>query len=226
MSDDILDANAAVLSEAIKLSIFAQSYNLAGLPVQRIRSRFKARGTSPHQLAANLSSYLLLESGPGELNNSDVDRMFDSFVTQLLESVNPFFNKDIYIERECVVVGSKFNIGTALLDPEAIFRTDKMHMITTGDIRLHTEVMHLSIATKPRKRPSHQRHLLSDALPGCQWHTRKTANRYRYQERHRNRRHRGGNRWTVHTGQQFVEPAHEQDRPLQTRVQKRASAAG
>ena len=149
--DDILDAHVAVLSQQIKLSILSSSYDAEGLPVQRVRSQFRAQGDSPRALASTVNGYLLLESGPGKMNNSGIDRVFDSFTTQLLETINPFFNKDPYTELECGVVGIEFDHGTALLNPGAIFRTSKMDIMTTGDIRLDTEALHLSFATKARK---------------------------------------------------------------------------
>lgn len=149
--DGVLDADLAIQSEQIKLSVLSKSYNVEGLPEQRIRSRLRARGANPRQLAASLQGYLLLESGSGKLNNGNMGIVLDSFTSQLMETVNPFFAKDPYTELECGVVGVEFDKGTARLDPGAIFRTSKMDIMATGKIRLDTEALKLSVATKARK---------------------------------------------------------------------------
>ncbi len=149
--DDMLDVDAALLSEQIKLSLLSPGYDSQGLPVQRIRSRFRARGGSPHQLAASLSGYLLVESGPGKLVNSEMDRLFDSFINQLLNDINPFLREDEFTKLKCGVVGIQFYDGKALLDPGAIFRTSRMDIMATGEVQLATEALELHIINRARK---------------------------------------------------------------------------
>lgn len=149
--DDTLDMDLAVRSEHLKLSLYAKSYNTEGIPVQRVRSRFRARGGSAHQLASNLTGYLVVESGAGKLNNGDMQKMFDSFTTQVLENINPFLKKDPFTKLKCGVVGVGFYNGVAQLDPGAIIRTEKMDIMATGEIDLATEALQLTISTKARK---------------------------------------------------------------------------
>lgn len=147
----VLAAELAPTSESLRLSLLSKSYDAEGIPVQRLRSRFAATGATPHQLASTLSGYLLMESGPGRTANSSVDRLFNSFITEVLETINPFFEKDPYTQLECGVIGVEFDDGTALLRPGFIFRTSKLEMMATGNIDLRTEALELDVATKARK---------------------------------------------------------------------------
>ncbi|MEM6583714.1 MAG: hypothetical protein AAF699_20725, partial [Pseudomonadota bacterium] len=149
--DGILSADFAPTSESLRLSLLSKSYDAEGIPVQRVRSRFQATGATLHQMASTLSGYLLMESGPGRTANSSVDRLFNSFTTEVLETINPFFERDLYTQLECGVIGIEFDNGIALLRPGFIFRTSKLEMMATGKINLRTEALQLDVATKARK---------------------------------------------------------------------------
>ncbi|MES9887464.1 MAG: AsmA family protein [Candidatus Sedimenticola sp. 6PFRAG1] len=113
--------------------------------------KLRGRGNSVAALMAGLSGKLLLNIGPGRLNNQYLDLAGADLLSQLLVTVNPVARKETYTHLECAVANLDFSRGVAEYDGRVAAETDKMTLVSSGKIDLRREQLDVGMNPKPRK---------------------------------------------------------------------------
>ena len=111
-------------------------------------------GLAYRDLAARLNGNVKITTSQGRFPNSATRFLFGSFFGELLSAINPFVQEDPYTELSCIVVLLDIADGHIAADPGLVLQTDKMNVISKGDIDLHTEKIDLNFKTAPRSKVS------------------------------------------------------------------------
>ncbi|MBN7796947.1 AsmA family protein [Parahaliea mediterranea] len=119
------------------------------IPALNLTLDLAASGSSPRELAAASDGKLLLTLGPGQLNNSVVEKFSGDLLAQLVSALDPFARTQTHMAFECGVAAATIEGGEALLDPLA-FQSEKLQVIAGGSIDLKTEAIDIEFNTRPR----------------------------------------------------------------------------
>jgi len=111
-------------------------------------------GLTYRDLAARLNGDVKITATQGRFPNSATRFLFGSFFAELFNAINPFVKEDPYTELSCMVVLLNINDGHIAADPGLVAQTDKMNIVSKGDVDLHTEKVDLNFKTAPRSKIS------------------------------------------------------------------------
>jgi len=113
------------------------------------------RGKTLRDLATNLDGTGKVHSASGRLENSQAtSALFGNLFSSIVGAVNPFARKEPYTEITCAVFPFTFKDGVMTSAPSVVVQTDKLNIISRGDVNLQTERLDLSFNSKPRSRLS------------------------------------------------------------------------
>ena len=108
------------------------------------------RGRNVRELAASLQGRGRLVSGPGRLPNTNLDRMYSSFFSQLWTSLNPLVKRQPYTEVICAAYLFRAEDGVLRTDPALVLRVKGIDIISQGAINLRTEAVDFNFKTVAR----------------------------------------------------------------------------
>jgi uncharacterized protein involved in outer membrane biogenesis len=112
----------------------------------------KTSGHTVRQLAGNMDGTGQLSSKSGRLSNQGrTNALFGDLLGNIVRSVNPFAEQEPYTEITCAVFPFVFEDGIMNTAPSIVVQTDKLNILSRGDIDLRTERVNLSFNSKPRR---------------------------------------------------------------------------
>ena len=111
-------------------------------------------GLTYRELAAGLNGTVRITATRGRFPNSNTRFIFGNFFAELLSTLNPFVKEDPYTELSCLVVLLDIHDGHIAADPGLIMQTDKITIISKGEVNLHNEMIDLNFKTAPRAKIS------------------------------------------------------------------------
>lgn len=123
---------------------------LQGLPQYDVDTALKGAGSSVAQLAGSLDGFLRITMGPGKVRASAMSMFTQDFLSQLLDTVNPFAKTDPYTNVKCAVLLVEANDGNLAGDPALVVQTDKINIFAEADIKLKTEKLSVGVNTVPQ----------------------------------------------------------------------------
>ena len=118
-------------------------------PTINISADLKSAGHSPRALAANSNGNVLVEVGPGELNNTILNRMAGDIIAKLISTLNPFTKAEDKSHLECGVMNADIVDGMSKVDTLMI-QDKKVQIVAGGTLDLKTEKINFEFNTKPR----------------------------------------------------------------------------
>ena len=121
------------------------------LPRHRIDTSFSSSGDSTQELAANLSGYVWIRGKDGILPTSKIDVLFGDVISEILTTLNPFAKKSQVTELKCDGVYLEAKDGIIETAPALILQTDKISIVASGSVDLHTEKINIGFKTSPLK---------------------------------------------------------------------------
>ena len=119
--------------------------------VTQVDIDLKGRGKSIASLMGNLNGRVLVNVGKGKINNKYVNLAGADLVNQLISALNPLAKKEEFTNLECAVVNLRFKNGTSKYDKRIAVETDKMTVVSSGEINLGKETLDIGMKPKPRK---------------------------------------------------------------------------
>ena len=108
-------------------------------------------GRTVAELAGALNGKLLISSDGGQISNLLMQAFAGDFVTNVLDTLNPFVKGEEFTRMDCLVLNSVLNDGKLKLEPGFVMRTARVNMFVYGSANLATEKLDLSLATQARK---------------------------------------------------------------------------
>jgi hypothetical protein len=124
---------------------------LAALPRYELDTVFVGSGSTVRELVASLNGYLRLVGGEGRLRETALRFFTGDFLSEVLNSVNPFAKNDPFTNYQCTVVLVEVEGGKATGKPVLVAQTDRLRIFADADVDLGTEEFDASIRTVPQK---------------------------------------------------------------------------
>ncbi len=140
-----------VATNAIFSAMSMDGRNEDQLPRHRIDTSFSSSGESSQELAANLNGYAWIRGKDGILPTSKIDVLFGDVISEILTTLNPFATKSQHTELKCDGVYLEAKDGIIETAPALILQTDKISIVASGSVDLHTEKIDIGFKTSPLK---------------------------------------------------------------------------
>jgi uncharacterized protein involved in outer membrane biogenesis len=141
-----------MLGSNLKLGLPAETpEELSALPSFDVNLAFVTSGSSPREMAAAMNGYLKVTSGAGRIRAGAM-RMFTSdFLSQLLNTVNPFVKDQRYSNVKCVAILAAVEQGKILGNPLLVAQSERLNIFGKAMIDLNTERLDVDLNTVPMK---------------------------------------------------------------------------
>ncbi|MDH5345766.1 MAG: AsmA family protein, partial [Gammaproteobacteria bacterium] len=109
-------------------------------------------GSTLRELADNADGVVLIDTRGGRGTSSPaLQRLYGDMLGEILAVINPFYKADPYTSFRCIVVPLQVDKGRLVTKPNALILTDKVQIVTTGQIDFASEALELTFRTTPRK---------------------------------------------------------------------------
>lgn len=110
-----------------------------------------SQGRTTRELAATLNGTGQLNGKSGRLSNQGrQNALFGDLLSNIVSAVNPFAEEEPYTEITCAVFPFTFNDGVMETAPSVVVQTDKLNILSRGEIDLKNERIDMSFDSKPR----------------------------------------------------------------------------
>jgi uncharacterized protein involved in outer membrane biogenesis len=155
--------NGSTLPASLHISVTGKSLNLGKMLVEtgvtdlvtgavtQVDIDLKGRGKSIASLMGSLNGRALVNVDKGKINNKYVNLAGADLVNQLIGALNPLAKKEEFTNLECAVVNLQFKNGTSKYNKRIAIETDKMTVVSSGEINLGKETLDIGIKPKPLK---------------------------------------------------------------------------
>ena len=146
---DITRIKVDIRGEKLRLGLAAApGQNPETYPPVEIEAKFSGAGSTYRKLATSLNGRIKMVQGEGQVNNSSVNLLSDTFY-QLFQAVNPFAKTEPTTRLNCGVY--IVNLADAKAEVQTVvIQTDKLTIVSTGTIDLNTERINVGFQTRPR----------------------------------------------------------------------------
>jgi uncharacterized protein involved in outer membrane biogenesis len=123
----------------------------AGLPKYDIDAALRGSGTTVAELAGSLNGFLRVVSGPGSVRASAMRLFTQDFLSQVLDTVNPFAKQDPLSQVKCAVLVVKATDGMVTGQPALVVQTNMLNIFAKADVDLKAENLSVEFNTVPQK---------------------------------------------------------------------------
>lgn len=120
------------------------------VPATSAAGNLLARGASARQMASSANGRVLVTQGPGKIESGIVGMFGGDILGQLVGKLNPFAAQDPYTQLECTIARVDIVDGQATIRP-VLIQSEKVAVIASGKIDLHTEGLAFNFNTRPRR---------------------------------------------------------------------------
>jgi uncharacterized protein involved in outer membrane biogenesis len=126
--------------------------NLNLVPSGNWNVELRSNGSTLRELAANLNGIGKLKTSGGRVPNTRSSSMlYGALFSNVIRTINPFFESDPYTEVVCAVLPFTFTEGLMASAPTVVAQTDKLNILSSGTIDLRTEELDLEFRTEARQ---------------------------------------------------------------------------
>lgn len=109
------------------------------------------QGKSMAEIMAHANGVLLVKMGKGRIQSKALRLIGGDVLMNLVNTLNPFSKKMNYNQLRCGIIHFRINKGKMLTRKGIAFETDRMNIISSGHVNLHSEKIDLSISTETRE---------------------------------------------------------------------------
>jgi hypothetical protein len=124
---------------------------LRKLPQYELSMALAAEGATVREMAAGAGGYLRVESGRGQVKSGAIRLLTNDFLSQLVETVNPFVENDPYTKVKCMTVLAAIENGQVEGLPIFILKSDRLNIFADAESNLQTEELAVRFKTVPQK---------------------------------------------------------------------------
>jgi hypothetical protein len=149
-----LDASKTIPELDMRLSVDAEDYGKLGLDKAaginqgngRIRLDADSKGSTPHQLAANMNAKLDIKITDLVAQGNALNLIGSDVLSETIDKLNPFSEKKTSTEIECIAVHFKGSNGKFISDDGIALETKQTKIIGTGNIDIGNEEFLLGVS--------------------------------------------------------------------------------
>jgi uncharacterized protein involved in outer membrane biogenesis len=122
------------------------------MTLPRLDGQLDLRGTgnSLHEVLASSNGSLVLTQGAGRIRDPVHLRLFGDLMLEVIRTLNPTRKPEEHIVLECGTYGVEVKDGVATIQYFAV-QTDRMAIVTRGELNFKDERLNLSIQAAPRQ---------------------------------------------------------------------------
>jgi len=121
------------------------------LPVYDMDLGFVTAGRTVREMAGAANGYLRLLSGEGRVRRGSMSMLTSDFLTQVMNTVNPFIAEDHYVNLKCVAVLAAVENGQLSGKPGLVVQSEKLNIFANTKVDLKTEKLDVTFNTVPQK---------------------------------------------------------------------------
>jgi len=141
-----------MLGSNLKLGLPAETpEELSALPSFDVSLAVITSGSSPRDMAGAVNGYLKLTSGAGKIRAGAMHLFTSDFLSQLLNTVNPFVKDQRYTNLKCVTILAAAEQGKIVGDPLLVSQSERLNVFGKAKIDLNTESLDGDFNTVPMK---------------------------------------------------------------------------
>jgi hypothetical protein len=147
-------ADFALTADGNDLVVSTRARNeqeLQQLPLLALQAELAASGETVRDLAGSMDGHFRLVGGAGRVPSGSFSIFTQDFVTELVNTINPFTKTDPYTNVECAVVLLRFDGGVIESHPAFVQQTDKLRIFANTRIDLKDETLDVDFKMVPRK---------------------------------------------------------------------------
>jgi len=129
----------------------AKALNKANMITQGpidVHVNVRGAGASVREVLASLDGSVIAGMGESRIRNDALSVPGAGVILQVLNTVNPFANRDPYTVARCGVANFQIAGGIARANQSVVLVTDKMSLTSSGQIDLRTERIDLNVRTQ------------------------------------------------------------------------------
>lgn len=148
---DIPELNLIIVTENIQLdkNDTLKEY-LTGANTQ-LNLKVDSKGKSIQALMDNLNGQIIIKVGKGEVDDNLLKFISSNILTDLVKAINPIADKSEVTRLECAAIRFDIKDGVLTSDKGIAMQTDKIQIISSGIIDLHTQTLEFGIKPQARK---------------------------------------------------------------------------
>jgi len=110
----------------------------------------KGRGRSIAEIMGHSQGRIKIRLGKAKVKSDALNMVGGDVVMTLVDKLNPFAESKDYMDLQCGVVHFRVNDGLMVSEDGIAIETDRMNILSEGEINLQKETIDLSIGTEPR----------------------------------------------------------------------------
>ena len=108
-------------------------------------------GATLRELAGSLDGYTRVNAGQGKVRPTALKFFTGDFLSQVLNTVNPFSKTDKYTNLQCAEALLRIKDGVITGRPALVTQTERLNIFAAGKIDLKTENLYVDLNTVPQK---------------------------------------------------------------------------
>jgi uncharacterized protein involved in outer membrane biogenesis len=116
-----------------------------------VKINLHSKGMSVHEIMEDLNGQIIVKVGEGKINDRLLKFIGSNILTDLVKAINPVADKSPITNLECAVVRFDIKEGVLVSDKGIVMQTDKIQIISSGIIDLHTETLEFGIRPQARE---------------------------------------------------------------------------
>jgi len=150
--DDGVEAGIRLFGNDLTFGLPADTEEeLSQLPLYELDLALISEGKTLKELAGALNGYLRMVGGEGKIRAGDLVAFTNDFLSELLNTINPFASKNPYTNLECVTILATVENGQVKGKPMIVVQSETLKIIANAEIDLKTEKLDVHFNTVPRK---------------------------------------------------------------------------
>jgi len=110
----------------------------------------KGRGRSVAEIMGHSQGRIKIRLGKAKVKSDALNMVGGDVMMTLVDKLNPFAESKDYMDLQCGVVHFRVNDGLMVSEDGIAIETDRMNILSEGEINLQKETIDLSIGTEPR----------------------------------------------------------------------------
>ena len=148
--DDGYSLNASFAIENMHLGFKVPDQDRSTLPPLTGHFEISGTGKSMHELLASSNGKLDSRHGAGRMQKTALSQLFGDLVTEVIRKINPLSKTQTHTNLECGIYSIDITDGIATID-NLVLQSDKLTVITSGNINFENERLNLTLKSKPRE---------------------------------------------------------------------------
>ncbi len=116
-----------------------------------IKINLDSKGESVQKIMDHLNGQIIVKIGKAELDDDLLKFVSSNILTDLVKAINPIADKSPKTNLECAVIRFDIKEGVLTADRGVVMQTDKIQIISSGIVDLHSQTLEFGIRPQARE---------------------------------------------------------------------------